>query len=56
MPDEGNGVGHDLAPLALLLLPDDLSGLLTVLQTVIAPEMLDVVQFANLGEHAQVGL
>ncbi len=53
--DEGHGAADDLTPLLLLLRPDDVSSLLPVNQAVIAPNVLDVVELADLREGADEG-
>ena len=53
--DEGHGAADDLAPLLLLFRPDNVSGLLSVHQAVVAPYVLDVVEITDLGEGADEG-
>ena len=48
MVDERQGVADDVAPLDLLLVPNDFSSLLPVGQAVVAPDVLHVVKVSDL--------
>ena len=54
--DKRHRVAHNLAP--LVLGPDIVSGLLTIEETIVAPDVLNVVELAHLGEspHKSLGV
>lgn len=52
--DERHGVAHNFAP--LIFRPDSVPGPLSVDKAVVAPDVLDIVQVANLGERSHESL
>ena len=55
MSNQWHGMRDNFTPLHLLFLPHHIPSLLAILQTIVAPNMFDIVQITHLRKHAHEG-